>query len=160
MGEDAMPDISGPRLRRPDCAQNAAVWPVPSMTTAIIRGAGRHCPACGQTALFTGYLKVAQSCSLCGAPLGLYPSDDAPPYITILLVLHLVVPMLLILEQTTDLPLWVYGAIVLPLAIILTIMLLPMVKGGMIGLLFKLGADKKRGTGTAMEPRADDNDTH
>jgi uncharacterized protein (DUF983 family) len=94
------------------------------------------------TALFTGYLKVAQSCTLCGAPLGLYPSDDAAPYITILLVLHVVVPLLLILEQTTDLPLWVYGAIVLPLATILTVMLLPMVKGGMIGVLFKLGADK------------------
>jgi uncharacterized protein (DUF983 family) len=130
MGEDTMPDISGP------------VLPVPGMTTAILRGAGRHCPGCGMTALFTGYLKVAQSCTLCGAPLGLYPSDDAPPYITILLVLHVVVPLLLILEQTTDLPLWVYGAIVLLLATILTVMLLPMVKGGMIGVLFKLGADK------------------
>jgi uncharacterized protein (DUF983 family) len=112
------------------------------MTTAIVRGGGRHCPACGQTALFTGYLKVAQICSLCGAPLGLYPSDDAPPYITMLLVLHIVIPLLLVLEQTTDLPLWVYGAIVLPLATILTIMLLPSVKGGMIGVLFKLGAEK------------------
>jgi uncharacterized protein (DUF983 family) len=139
--------ISGPVLWRPDHAQNAAAWPVSSMITAILRGAGRHCPACGQTALFTGYLKVAQSCTLCGAPLGLYPSDDAPPYITILLVLHVVVPLLLILEQTTDLPLWVYGAIVLPLATILTVILLPMVKGGMIGVLFKLGANKGAGDG-------------
>jgi uncharacterized protein (DUF983 family) len=97
--------------------------------------------------LFTGYLKVAQSCGRCGAPLGLYPSDDAPPYITILLVLHIVVPLLLVLEQTTDLPLWVYGAIFLPLATILTIMLLPTVKGGMIGILFKLGADKSADDG-------------
>jgi uncharacterized protein (DUF983 family) len=130
MGEDTMPEISGP------------VLPVPGMATAILRGARRRCPGCGMTDLFTGYLKVAQSCTLCRAPLGRYPSDDAPPYITILLVLHLVVPLLLILEQTTDLPLWVYGAIVLPLAAILTVMLLPMVKGGMIGVLFKLGADK------------------
>jgi uncharacterized protein (DUF983 family) len=112
------------------------------MTTAVMRGGGRRCPACGRTALFTGYLKVAQSCDLCGAPLGLYPSDDAPPYITMLLVLHIVVPLLLVLEQTTDLPLWVYGAIVLPLATILAIMLLPVVKGGTIGVLFKLGAGK------------------
>jgi uncharacterized protein (DUF983 family) len=142
MGEDAMSVMSGPVLWRPNRVRNAAAWPVPSMTTAIVRGGGRHCPACGQTALFTGYLKVAQICSLCGAPLGLYPSDDAPPYITMLLVLHIVIPLLLVLEQTTDLPLWVYGAIVLPLATILTIMLLPSVKGGMIGVLFKLGAEK------------------
>jgi len=115
------------------------------MMTAIIRGGGRHCPACGQTALFTGYLKVVQRCARCGAPLGLYPSDDAPPYITILLVLHVVVPLLLVLEQTTALPLWGYAAIVLPLATILTILLLPMVKGGLIGILFKLGASKSAG---------------
>ncbi len=113
--------------------------------TAIIRGGGRHCPACGQTALFTSYLKVVQRCARCGAPLGLYPSDDAPPYITILLVLHVVVPLLLVLEQTTALPLWGYAAIVLPLATILTILLLPMVKGDLIGILFKLGADKSAG---------------
>ena len=117
------------------------------MTIAILRGIARRCPACGQTALFTGYLKVARSCTLCGAPLGLYPSDDAPPYITILLVLHIVVPLLLILEQTTDLQLWAYAGIVLPLATLLTIVILPMVKGGMIGLLFKLGADKSVGDG-------------
>jgi uncharacterized protein (DUF983 family) len=139
--------MSGPVLWRPNRAQNAAAWPVPSMTTAIVRGGGSHCPACGQTALFAGYLKVAQSCSLCGAPLGLYPSDDAPPYITMLLVLHIVVPLLLVLEQTTDLRLWVYGAIVLPLATLLTFMLLPVVKGGMIGVLFKLGAGKSADDG-------------
>jgi uncharacterized protein (DUF983 family) len=149
MVEDAMPDISRPVAWRPSRAPDAAAWPVPSMRTAILRGVGRHCPSCGRTALFTGYLKVAQSCTLCGAPLALYPSDDTPPYITMLLVLHVVVPLLLILEQTTDLPLWLYGAIVLPLATILTAVLLPMVKGGMIGVLFKLGADRK----------ADDGDT-
>ena len=151
MGVDAMPDLSAPVLWRPNHARNAAARPVPSMMTAILRGAGRHCPACGETPLFTSYLTVAQVCSLCEAPLGLYPSDDAPPYITILLVLHIVVPSLLILEQTTDLPLLVYGAIVLPLATILTVVVLPMVKGGMIGVLFKLGADKSMDNGDGHE---------
>jgi uncharacterized protein (DUF983 family) len=146
-----MSDSSGPVVWRPDLVRNPAAWPVPRMTTAILRGASRHCPACGQTALFTGYLTVARGCSRCGAPLGLYPSDDAPPYITILLVLHIVVPLLLVLEQTTDLQLWVYGAIVLPLATILTIVVLPLVKGGMIGVLFKLGADKDMGNDDGHE---------
>jgi uncharacterized protein (DUF983 family) len=151
MGTDTMPDISGPVLWRPNRARNAAAWPVSSMTTAILRGSARHCPACGQTALFTGYLKVVQSCSLCGAPLGLYPSDDAPPYITMLLVLHVVVPLLVVLEQTTDLALWVYGVITLPLAAVLTVALLPAVKGAMIGVLFKLGADKSSGDADGRE---------
>lgn len=137
-----MPDVSGPILWRPNRVRNAPAWPVASMSTAVLRGIRQHCPACGQTALFDRYLRVAADCGLCGAPLGLYPSDDAPPYLTILLVLHIVVPLLLVLEQTTDLSLWVYGAITLPLATILTLVLLPVVKGGMVGVLFKLGAEK------------------
>jgi hypothetical protein len=78
-------------------------------------------------------------------------SASIHPYITILLVLHIVVPLLLVLEQTTDLQLWVYGAIVLPLATILTIVVLPLVKGGMIGVLFKLGADKDMGNDDGHE---------
>ncbi len=58
-----------------------------------------------------------------------------------LLVLHIIVPALLILEQTTDMALWIYGAIFLPLAVTLTVVLLPVVKGAMIGILLKLGLD-------------------
>ena len=147
MGEVVMPEISGAVSWRPNQTQNSAAWPVANMTTAILRGIRGRCPACGQTALFIRYLKVTQGCALCGAPVSLYPADDAPPYITMLLVLHVVVPLLLVLEQTTDLPLWLYGAIILPLATALTVVLLPVVKGGMIGVLFKLGADRRVGDG-------------
>lgn len=134
-----MPKISGRVVWRPNQQPKQPAWPIPGMATAILRGARLRCPNCGQTRLFTRYLKVVESCAVCGAPLGLYPSDDAPPYITMLLVLHIIVPALLILEQTTTMALWIYGAIFLPLAAILTVMLLPVVKGGLIGLLLKLG---------------------
>ncbi len=137
-----MPNISGPVLWRPNGEQRTPAGPLPSMPTAILRGAARRCPACGETRLFTRYLKVQERCALCGAPLGLYPADDAPPYITMLLVLHIIVPALLILEQTTDMALWIYGAIFLPLAVVLTVVLLPVVKGAMIGILLKLGLDR------------------
>jgi uncharacterized protein (DUF983 family) len=142
MGECVMPNISGSVPWPPDRKPKTPVWPVPSMLVAILRGAARHCPACGQTRLFTRYLKVQERCAVCGTPLGLYPSDDAPPYITMLLVLHIIVPALLILEQTTDMALWIYGAIFLPLAVTLTVVLLPVVKGAMIGILLKLGLDR------------------
>jgi uncharacterized protein (DUF983 family) len=112
------------------------------MTTAIMRGLAKRCPSCGQTQIFRAYLKVVPSCTACGAPLGQYPSDDAPPYITMLVLLHIIIPVILILETTTNLPLWAYGVIFLPLATILTLWLLPIVKGGMIGVLLKLGLDK------------------
>jgi uncharacterized protein (DUF983 family) len=142
MGECVMPNLSGRVLWRPNQGPNTPVWPLPSMPIAILRGTARHCPACGQTRLFTRYLKVQERCAVCGAPLGLYPSDDAPPYITMLLVLHIIVPSILILEQTTDMALWVYGAIFVPLAVTLTVVLLPVVKGAMIGILLKLGLDR------------------
>jgi uncharacterized protein (DUF983 family) len=141
MGECVMPNISGPVLWPPDREPKTPLWPMPSMPIAILRGAARHCPACGQTRLFIRYLKVQERCAVCGMQLGLHPSDDAPPYITMLLVLHVIVPVLVILEQTTDMALWIYGAILLPLAILLTVVLLPVVKGAMIGILLKLGHD-------------------
>ena len=137
-----MPDVNGPVRWRPNREQKVPPWPLPSMTTAIMRGLAKHCPACGQTKLFRAYLKVVPSCTACGAPLGLYPSDDAPPYITMLVLLHIIIPIILILETSTDIPLWAYGVIFLPLAAVLTLLLLPVVKGGLIGVLVKLGLER------------------
>jgi uncharacterized protein (DUF983 family) len=87
MSGRVMPNISGPILWRPNQQQKPG-WVIPGMATAILRGAGPALPSCSQTRLFGGYLTAVQSCAVCGATLGLYPSDDAPPYIAILLVLH------------------------------------------------------------------------
>jgi len=138
-----MPDAMGPVSWRPNREPKQSAWPLPSMPTAILRGMAKHCPACGQTPLFRAYLKVMPRCANCGAPLGEYPSDDAPPYITMLVLLHIIIPIILILETSTDLPLWSYGVIFLPLAAVLTLILLPVVKGGMIGVLLKLGLDRQ-----------------
>jgi uncharacterized protein (DUF983 family) len=104
----------------------------------MLRGAKGRCPSCGETKLFSGYLRVVPVCSICAAPLGTYPSDDAPPYITMLLVLHLIIPIIVVLEETVEPPFWLDGIIFLPLAAILTLLLLPVVKGATIGLLLRL----------------------
>ncbi|HUZ65109.1 MAG TPA: DUF983 domain-containing protein [Acetobacteraceae bacterium] len=124
---------------QPDRSLAAPSWPLPPMGLALWRGARNQCPACGQTHLFNGYLKVRPVCTFCGAPLGEYRADDAPPYFTILIVGHIVIPLMLLLEQTEHPPIWLHMAIFLPLTLVLTLGLLRPVKGATVGLMLKLG---------------------
>jgi len=120
-------------------------WPVPPMGTALLRGLKGHCPACGQTRLFAGYLRVVPACSSCGAPLGRACADDAPPYFTILLVGHIVVPGMLFTEKAYAPPLWLHAAIWLPLTLALSLLLLRPIKGAIVGLMLSLGMLKAAG---------------
>jgi len=86
-----------------------------------------------------GYLKLAPSCDNCGEQLGRIRADDFPPYLTILVVGHLVVPMILLAERTMSPPTWLHLAVWLPMTALLTLALLPRIKGGIVGLMWHLG---------------------
>jgi uncharacterized protein (DUF983 family) len=124
---------------RPDRRASAPSWTLPPLGTALGRGLLNRCPSCGQTRLFDGYLRVTAVCSNCGAPLGLARADDAPPYFTILIVGHIVVPLMLWMQMATDPPDWLLAAIFLPLTAMLCLALLRPVKGATVGLMLKLG---------------------
>lgn len=61
---------------------------------AIWRGWRRRCPACGTGPMMKGYLKVRDTCTVCGEELYHQRADDGPAYLTILLVGHLMAPLL------------------------------------------------------------------
>lgn len=110
-----------------------------SILTGVKRGAAMKCPNCGKGALYRKYLKV-QVCPVCGNDNPAYPSDDLPPYATILLVGHLVVAPLLFFP-------WIWRgntamvlATTLPALLALTLLFLPVVKGAAVGLLWALQA--------------------
>ena len=104
-----------------------------SFLTGLRRGGTRHCPSCGTGKLFAGYLRVQGLCATCGHDNEQYPSDDAPPYFTIVLVGHLVVAPLLAFSLVWKLPTaYVLGAL-LPLVGLITLVTLPFVKGAVIG---------------------------
>jgi uncharacterized protein (DUF983 family) len=110
---------------------------VPTLT-AILRGLQERCPRCGRGRLLRGYLKPVEACSHCGEAYGQMRADDFPPYITILIVGHIIVPLVLLAHQwgmsgTLQVALWV------PLTIALTLLLLPRCKGAVIGLMWSLG---------------------
>jgi uncharacterized protein (DUF983 family) len=124
---------------QPDRATKASPWPLPSFGVGIWRGVRCVCPICGKGRLFAGYLRVATECTACGYPLGLARADDFPPYLTIFLVAHIVVPLMLLTDRADTISVWTSAAIFLPLTLILTLGLLRPVKGGTVGLMCKLG---------------------
>lgn len=112
----------------------ASPEPARSLFTSMLRGWRKKCPACGKGALLSGYLKVPQNCSNCGEELHHHRADDAPPYFTIFLVGHLVVPTALLLEMTMRPPLWLQALLWGPLTVLLALYFLPHFKGALIGL--------------------------
>ena len=49
------------------------------LAEAMMRGMAGHCPNCGQGPLFEGFLKVRDTCPVCGEALYHHRADDAPP---------------------------------------------------------------------------------
>ena len=101
---------------------------------AMRRGWRLRCPSCGNGRLFGKFLKVNPTCPACGEELHHQRADDAPPYFTILIVGHVVVPLMFWLERDYAPAEWVHAAIFLPLTTILSLYLLPRIKGALIGL--------------------------
>ena len=105
---------------------------------SLLRGASLKCPACGQGAMFRRYLKVADTCPQCGEALHHQRADDAPPYFTIVIVGHVMVGLVLAVEMAYRPPLWVHAALWLPLTVVLTLVVLPLVKGALVALQWAL----------------------
>ena len=109
-----------------------------SLKLSLWRGFSKRCPACGTGPLFTGYLGTKPHCTHCGENLHHQRADDAPPYFTMMLVGHTVVPLLLLVEKFWHPDLRIHFAIWLPLTLIMTLWLLPRVKGAIIGMQWSL----------------------
>jgi uncharacterized protein (DUF983 family) len=109
-----------------------------SVLTSMLRGAKLTCPSCGRGAMYRRYLKVSDECPSCGEELHHHRADDAPPYFTIVIVGHVVVSLLLAVEIAYRPPLWLHAAIWLPLTVLLALMLLPPIKGALVGLQWAL----------------------
>ncbi len=119
-----------------------------SLSQAMWRGTLRKCPECGEGHMFNGYIKVNEACEKCGLELHHQRADDAPPYFTMMIVLHFVVSGILTVEQIYSPPTWVQLAIWLPASLIASLVLLPHIKGALIGLQW---ARKMHGFNDAKE---------
>lgn len=100
------------------------------------RGACRRCPQCGQSCLFEGYLTPRPACEVCGLNFEVIRSDDMPAYFTIAIVGHILLPLIYWSEVNFDLSMWEHMCIWLPATIILTLGMLPSIKGVAMGIVW------------------------
>lgn len=99
---------------------------------SLRRGFAMRCPKCGEGRIYGSFLKVNDRCPVCSEEFLHHRADDAPAYFTILIVGHVVVAGLLWSEQTFMPPMWVQMAIWVPLLLVLSLTLLPRIKGALI----------------------------
>jgi uncharacterized protein (DUF983 family) len=113
--------------------------PIRDRWQAIKRGFQLRCPNCGKGPLFRAYLKVNDTCPVCGEELFHQRADDAPPYLTILVVGHIVGALMLTVEEIDDtLPIWIHMVVWPALALGLSLALLPRFKGALIAFQWAL----------------------
>ncbi|HUG62221.1 MAG TPA: DUF983 domain-containing protein, partial [Methylomirabilota bacterium] len=123
-----------------DTPPRRALWP------SIRRGLLGRCPHCGEGRLFGQFLKTVDRCDACGEDMHHHRADDLPPYITIVIVGHIVVPLVLFVEKTFHPDVWIQMTAWLPVTLALTLVLLQPIKGGVVGLQW---ANRMHGFGGA-----------
>lgn len=116
-----------------------------SALETVWRGFRRLCPRCGQGHMFSGYLSVREACESCGMLFEPLRSDDAPPYFTLFIVGHLVIGLYLLLWPYIPLPDWGQALVWCGLTLVLSLTLLPFVKGGVMAVIFRTKAGQESG---------------
>jgi uncharacterized protein (DUF983 family) len=122
------------------------IWRVPtppperSLRDAMVRGFFGRCPACGRGRLFRSYLKVVNACQICGEDLSHQRADDAPAYITLLIVAHGVGAGVLMSDEfwPNASLLWL-SVFWLWVTLISCLLILPRAKGAIVGQQWALG---------------------
>ena len=112
-----------------------------SKTKFMKRGFKKKCPSCGESPLFSKFLKILPKCKKCGKNLSAYKSDDGPAYITILIVGHVIIPIVLLIEKNLSPPIVLQMTFWPIITIIFCLWLLPKIKGAFIG--FQIFVDDK-----------------
>lgn len=119
-------------IERKTAASLESPLPARPVWHAMKRGWRQKCPACDRARLYRSYLKVNDTCTYCGEDLHHHRADDAPPYFTMLATGHIVVGGILAMEQSLSPPTWVQLAIWMPTLVVISLWLLPRVKGALI----------------------------
>ncbi len=96
------------------------------------RGFAKKCPNCGLFPIFSRYVKTHKKCFKCGINFSEYKSDDGPAYCTIFIVGHILIPLILLIEKNFSPPTTIQMIIWPFFTIILTLWLLPKVKGAFL----------------------------
>jgi len=108
---------------------------MPTMRDAALRALKGRCPCCGEGKLFRSYLKPVENCSVCGESFGGIRADDAAPWLTIIVIGHVFLP-LAFMWDFSFLPLWVEMTGMVTVFVALALLLLPRAKALFIAILW------------------------
>jgi uncharacterized protein (DUF983 family) len=84
---------------------------------------------------------MVDCCDVCGELYAHFRTDDAAPWLTILVVGHMTVPIILLCELHFQFPLWIAYAIYLPLIVGVTAVMLPRCKGAIAAVMWATKAE-------------------
>lgn len=131
--EETAGEAPPPEWRVTRAPEKRDVW------RAMARGVAGRCPACGEGTLFYKYLKVNPACPVCDEDLSHHRADDAPPYVVITIVGHVILFGVMLTEAHVERPDYLRQMLIWPpLALALSLALLPPVKGALIALQWAL----------------------
>jgi uncharacterized protein (DUF983 family) len=101
-----------------------------------IAGPTCRCPRCGKGRLFSGFLRVADRCSVCGLDYSFVDAGDGPAVFIMLIVGFIVTGAALIVEALYAPPYWMHAALWVPLAVGLPLLILRPFKATLIALQY------------------------
>ena len=112
--------------------------PQRNLWESIWVGYKQKCPQCHSGRIFGKFLKVKDRCDTCGQELHHHRADDAPPYFTIFILDHIIIPLMILVEKLYQPSIAIHMSIFIPLCLIMALYLLPRIKGALIGLQWSL----------------------
>jgi uncharacterized protein (DUF983 family) len=116
----------------------------PLPPSPFIAGLLCRCPRCGKGRLFSGFLKLAPRCEVCGLDLSFADSGDGPAIFVIFAVSPIVVLLAVIVEAMFHPAPLVHLALWIPTTIILCLAFLRPFKAWMIALQYHHDAHEGR----------------
>ncbi|HEX2257365.1 MAG TPA: DUF983 domain-containing protein [Afifellaceae bacterium] len=116
-----------------DGALYATQAPIPT-------GLRGRCPRCGDGRLFTGFLRIRESCPACGLDFAFADSADGPAVFVILIVGFLVAGAALVTEIAWQPAMWLHAVLWGPLVVGLSLALLRPLKGLAVALQYVIRA--------------------
>ncbi|MEJ6781229.1 DUF983 domain-containing protein [Aminobacter sp. Piv2-1] len=122
-------------------AEDKAIWPPVDPVSAGLKG---RCPRCGEGKLFSGFLEVGKQCGVCRLDYSFADAGDGPAVFVILIIGFVVVGLALWTEVSLAPPLWLHFLLWIPLAVILSLTALRLLKGVLITLQYRNKAAEGR----------------
>lgn len=90
------------------------------------------CPVCGQGRLFKSYLKVADTCGVCGADFKAAETGDGPVVFVLLIAGFAACVGLMVSFLGFNWPVWLLLAVWPAFAVLASLLLMPVLKGVMV----------------------------